>query len=153
MVPLIHYISDIWIYKATTRFTHVYVRYVSPMYMWGTVHPCICEARFTHVYVRHGSPMYMWGTVHPCICEARFTHVYVRHGILLTCGKRFHDYIIVNKTSLTLPLFIKMRVPIHESEWSCIYVLGVLHLTLAVWYVLFFNSFKHFFHLYHCVLF
>ena len=43
MVTLIHYISDIWIYKATARYTHVYVGY----------------------------------------------------GILLTGGKRFHDYIIV----------------------------------------------------------
>jgi hypothetical protein len=121
---------------------------VSSWYPWFTIFLI-----YEYIKLQHGSPMYMWGTFHPCICEARFTHVYVRHGILLTCGKRFHDYIIVNKTSLTLPLFIKMRVPIHESEWSCIYVLGVLHLTLAVWYVLFFNSFKHFFHLYHCVLF
>ena len=30
-----------------------------------------------------------------------------------------------NKTSLTLSLFIEVSVPSQESDWSCIYVVGV----------------------------
>jgi hypothetical protein len=37
-----------------------------------------------------------------------------------------------NKTSLTLSLFIEMSVPSQESDWSCIYVLGVLILPFSM---------------------
>jgi hypothetical protein len=63
---------------------------------------------------------------------------YVRVGILLTCGKHLHACIIslkkevwVHKTSLTLPLFMEVPVPIQEHERSCICVLGVSILPLS----------------------
>jgi hypothetical protein len=37
-----------------------------------------------------------------------------------------------NKTSLTLSLFIEMSVPSQESDWSCIYVVGVLILPFSM---------------------
>ena len=58
--------------------------------------------------------------------------LYVRIDILLTCGKHLHNHITslrvevwAHKASLTLPLFIGVPVPSQESEWSCIWVLGV----------------------------
>ena len=68
----------------------------------------------------------------------------MRVFILLTCAKNMHDHIIsfirdggmgggFRKTSLTTPplLFIEVHVPIGESEWLCICVVGTLLLSLS----------------------
>ena len=73
-----------------------------------------------------------------------FAQFNVRDGILITCGNHLHNCIIslkrevwACKTSLTLPLFIKVPVPSQESEGSCICVLGVSILPLST--ILIFN--------------
>jgi hypothetical protein len=48
--------------------------------------------------------------------------------------------VLVNKTSLTPTLFIEMSVPSHESEQSCICVLGVSIMSLSGIFLLGFGT-------------
>jgi hypothetical protein len=45
-----------------------------------------------------------------------------------------------NKTSLTLSLFIEVSVPSQESDWSCIYVVGVSILPFSMIFQLNFRT-------------
>ena len=76
---------------------------------------------------------------HPDICE--------KWHILLTCGENVHERIIIlrreilaHKTSLTLPLFIKVSVLSQECQRSCASVFGVSILSLSAIFLLDFGT-------------
>jgi len=60
---------------------------------------------------------------HPVICEGwYFTHMWKHlNDRIFSRGGNVSDH----ATGLTPPLFIEVLVPSQESEWSCIFVLGV----------------------------
>ena len=63
---------------------------------------------------------------------AMVVHTYC-FSMYVFCSKLSNSVVfevLDHTTSLTRPLFIKMSIPDHESEWSCICVLYLILLNL-----------------------